>query len=185
MMKDKYKVLLISCWALLLVCCILKLLGLNIFSINCQNATFITICDYIDNRLYLKIILSCIVALILNSLYILAVLKQRFYTKLQALMFIPLIILMSVIGWYSPPCQIVLNLIFYTVLPILFKVDFKRVLLSLLLLIAFQVISITLKNIGAWHLNTEHTLTAIILQFDTLIMVLLYYLYSNKQNGGV
>lgn len=29
---------------------------------------------------------------------------------------------MSVTGWYSPPCQIVLNLIFYTVLPILFYI---------------------------------------------------------------
>ena len=170
MMKDKYRVLINSCWILLFICLILKLFGANIFEPYTDNKTFINLCNFIDGNLCVKYILYAIFSLCLNSLFVFSVMKEKFYTKIQAIVFIPLIITMA---------QLILNLIFY-ITPIIFdKKIWKRLIVGIILTILFQVMSIVIKNIGKWNLNEEKTLIVIIMQIDTYIMMILYYLYSN------
>lgn len=178
-MKNKYKVLIITCWVLLLICLVAKLLGANIFHPTTDNQTFIAMCDYIDNHLWLKYTISCVVSLVLNSLSFLAILGQKFYTKTQAMIFIPLIIAMSISGWYSQIINIIISIITYLLPIVWLKKRWYRVLIGIGFILLFQAISIVTKDIGHWYLNEEYTLVAILLQIDSMIMSLLYYLYSN------
>lgn len=178
-MKNKYTVLIITCWVLLLICMIAKLFGANIFHPTTTNQTFINICEYIDSHLWLKYTTSCIVSLILNSLSFLAILGQKFYTKTQAIIFIPLTIAMSIVGWYSQVVNIVIGTILYLLPIVWLKKKWYRVLIGIGLILLFQIISIVTKNIGHLYLNEEYTLIAILLQIDSMIMTMLYYLYSN------
>lgn len=179
MMKDRYKVLITSCWSLLLVCLVVKLFGGNWFDICSENSRFIALCEFIDNNMILKIIVNCIMSLILTSLSTLAIMKQVKYTKLQCWLFIPLILSSSIISWYFPIIKTIIDIIVLAVLPIIFKTNWKRVIVGIVLILAFQVLSIVIKNVGNWYLNNESTLISILINIDSLIMVVLYYLYSN------
>lgn len=180
MMKNPYKVMLISCWVLLGLALIAKLLGANIFHPTTDNQTFIAFCDYLDTHNWLKYTIYCVISLILNSLSFLAILGQKFYTPIQAIIFIPLIIAMSIVGWYSKVANIIIGIVL-CLLPIIWlKKRWYRVLIGVGFIILFQVISIVTKNIGHWDLNEEYSLITIIMQLDSVIMATLYYLYSNK-----
>lgn len=178
-MKNKYLILIITCWILLIICMIAKLFGANIFYPTTTNQILITICEYVDNHLWLKYTLACITSLILNSLSILAILGRKFYTKIQVMIFIPLIITMSLVSWYSQITSIIINIIVYLLPIIWLKKKWYRVLIGIGLILLFQIISIVTKNIGHLYLNEEYTLIAILLQIDSMIMTMLYYLYSN------
>ena len=179
MNKNKYLVLIITCWCLLFIALIAKLLGADIFYPSTNNQTFIAICDYVETHIWLKYTLSCVMSLILNSICFLAILEQKFYTKLQAIILIPLIIVMSLVGWYSQLANIILCVVICIILGLFLKKKWYRVPIGIGFIALFQIISILTKNIGHWYLNDENTLIAILLQVDSIIMSLLYYLYSN------
>ena len=179
MMKEPFKVLIISCWSLLLVCMVVKLIGFNIFEPATDNVNFIKACEFIDGNLIVKYIVYALNAVLINSLFILSVMKQKFYSKVQLFIFVPLIIVSSIVGWYNTLIKTILDLIFVVVLPLVYKTNWKRIVIGFVLLLSFQVISLLTKNIGNWYLNNEPTLVALILQIDTVIMTTLYYLYSN------
>ena len=122
-------------------------------------------------------------ALILNSLCLLAIMSRKWFTKLQMAIFFPLIIFMSIIGWYSSITNTILSFVLYFI-PIFFLKDkigirILKCVVGIVLIIAFQFISLFIKNVGTLFVNTENTITEIILNLDSLIMVGLYYLYSN------
>ena len=181
MMKDKYKVLIRSCWALLLVCFIIKIFGGNLFEIACENEIFISICNYIDSNTFLRITINCIIALILDSLTLLAIMQTTKYNKLQAFIILPLIIISSICYWYAPIIKTILELIFMIGIPLIYKVNWKRILLGLLLVLIFQQISLFTKNIGGIVLDSNNSLVSFIMYIDVFIMLILYYLYANKR----
>lgn len=183
-MKNPCKVLIKTCWCLLIICCFIKLLGFNLFEPIATDKNFILVCNFIDNNVIVKYILYCIIAIFLHSLCILAILKQKFYDKKQIFIYIPLIITMSLISWYNSTISTILNFLFY-LLPI-FKQPKKwyRSIIGIALILLFQIISIITKNIGLWNLNEESAFVTLILQIDAVIMSLLYYLYNNKDNYG-
>lgn len=183
MMKyNPYKVLIISSWSLLIVCFVLYLLGANWFTAGTDSKVFIAICAFIDTKLWLKAIIMCLTSLILNSFVSLAVLQQKMYTVTQAGVFIPVILFMSLIGWYNDTLQLMFNLIHFA-LPVAFAPKkWLRALCSVPIVFSFQVISVVIKNVMGLHLDENTpTLIALILQLDTLIMCALYYLYSIKR----
>ena len=86
---------------------------------------------------------------------------------------------MSLVSWYSMVINIIIGVIL-CLLPIIWlKQKWYRVLIGICLILLFQVISIATKSIGGWNLNDEKSLITILLQFDSVIMTTLYYLYSN------
>lgn len=76
-MKNKYEVLLISCWCLLIVCFILKIFGADWFGISTENQHFIDFCARIEHT-SLDYILGCILYVVGTSLYVLALFGKKF-----------------------------------------------------------------------------------------------------------
>lgn len=181
MLKDSYKVLIRSCWTLLLVCFGIKIFGGNLFEIACENKTFINVCEYIDNSMFLKITINCISSLILDSLTLLAIMKIKKYNKIQAFIIIPLIIISSISFWYIPVLKTIIDLFLLIGIPIIYKVNWKRILLGFVLMILFQQISLFTKDIGKIYLDCENTLIMLIINIDTFIMLILYYLYATRK----
>lgn len=173
----------ILCWCVLVSCVIIKLCGGDWFTITSGNGNFLNFCNFIDNHFWLKCVVNCIMSIILNSLSILAILGQKWFTNKQVFIFFPLIIFMSIIGWYSCVVCTIMSFIIY-LMPTFFLYGkiWKRILrcfIGIVLICAFQFISLFIKNIGTLFVNTENTITSIILNLDSLIMTCLYYLYSN------
>lgn len=183
-MKNKYNALIITCWSLLVICLVLKLIGMNWFEPAVDNERFINFCNFIDNKLWLKYIVNCIISLMLNSLVILAILRQKFYTKIQFIVYIPLIICLSLSSWNLKVLNILLTVAYYTLAIIWLKRKWYLSLLGFGLTTIFQLISIFTKNMGGWNfnLNDENTVIMFIMEIDSIIMITLYYLYSNHFN---
>lgn len=185
--KERYttpfrlKVLIIVCWIAYIICLIIKLCGANLFEIACENERFILICDYIDNNLWLKMIIACLFNLITSSFVICAIFKEKFYTRKQAIVFIPLLIAASIISRYSPISSTIMSFVIY-LLPIVYNYKkWYRAIIGLILMLCFQFISLITKNVSDFYINNQSTLISIILQIDLLIMVVLYYLYANAR----
>lgn len=180
-MKNKYKVLIIVCWVVYIICFILKLCGANWFKIACTNEDFINACNYVDNTKWLLMTISALNFVILCSLIILAMLGQKFYTPLQAIVFIPLFVITSIVGWYNSIANTILSFIVF-LLPIAFNYKkWYRVLIGIFLYIVFQLISILTKSVDEFYLNNTSSLVAIILQIDVYILALIYYLFANAR----
>ena len=180
-MKRNLKVLIITCWVVLGICCILKLIGLDIFTVGTDNENLTTVLTFIDKHFVLKVICTCVVSLILNTLTLLAILQQKFYTKCQMFVFLPLIIGASIAGWYFSTLSLILNIVLcISVIPFL-KRKWYRCPLGMLLVLIFQMISILTKNVGDWTLYDSYFLPSILLQIDSFIMVTLFYLYSIRK----
>ena len=182
MKYNPYKVLIYSCWSLLAVAFILTLLGADWFKAGTDSTWFITMCTFIDSKLWLKAIVMCITSLVLNTFVSLAVLKQKFYTNCQILVFVPVIILGSLSSWISPILQLIFNII-HLFLPVIFnRKALLRCFASIIIVSLFQQISLFAKMIGGISIDESiPTLVALILQLDTVIMCALYYLYSTKE----
>lgn len=177
----KLKILIIVCWIAYITCLIIKLCGANLFEIACENERFILICDYIDNTLWLKMIIACIFSLITNSFVICAIFREKFYTLKQVIVFVPLIVIGSIISWYFPLINTIIGFLLYLI-PIAYNYHkWYRAIIGLILMISFQFISLATKNVNSIYLNNQNTLVSIILQIDLLIMVILYYLYANAR----
>lgn len=180
-MKRNLKILIITCWVALCICCILKLIGLDIFTVGTANENLTIVLTFIDKHFVLKVICTCIVSLVLNTLTLLAILQQKFYTKCQMFVFTPLIIGASIVGWYFSTLSLILNIVLcISVIPFL-KHRWYRCPLGMLLVLVFQMISILTKNVGDWTLYDSYFLPSILLQIDSFIMVTLFYLYSIRK----
>jgi hypothetical protein len=168
---------------MLALCFVIQLFGADWFNVSTQNETFIKVCNFIEDRLWLKQICVCIICLILGTFTILAILRQKFYNKLQIFVFIPLLILLSYSSWYLPFLNTVLSFIVYLVPIFWLKRKWYRAPIGILLINIFQILSIFIKNIGNFYLNNTSFLVSTILQIDSLIMVILYYLYSIRKEN--
>ena len=181
MKHNPYNVLIISCWSMLALCFIIQLFGANWFNVSTQNETFIKVCNFIEDRLWLKQICTCIICLILADLVILSILKQKFYTKIQFIIIVPFVILMSYSSWYSETINLILSFVVYLLPIIWLKRKWYRAILGIGLIYVFQFLSLVIKNVGGLTLFNVPFLISVLLQIDTLIMALLYYLYSNRK----
>lgn len=180
-MSKKLKVLIITCWVVYIACLIIKLCGGNWFEIATTNETFIAICDYIDNTLWLKMIIATIIYVISTYIIYLSLTKQRLFKDLRI---IPILIGINIINIYfnNVYVNIVLSLIVLLVIPLIrtkFK-ERKNILVGVILIFLFQLISLITRNIG-WNLNNQSMLVSLIMQIDYYIIVIIYYLYTNRK----
>lgn len=184
-MKNKYKVLITSCWCLLLVCCLIKLLGANIFLASTDNVRFIELCGLIDNS-FIKYILYFIVNVTSTSIYFMAVLKE---TRPNIKWLIPYSIysIFKLVFNQLDVLFFIGDFAFTIGLPIIICKDkWKRVLCGVVLNLCFQLISQFVK-LDNFTMFDENTLIGIILMIDYYIMLILYWLYSikDKDKKGV
>lgn len=173
-MERRQRTLIISCWAVLIGCFIIKLLGGDWFNIISNNQNFINICNYLDNS-WIKYIVSTSVYVPSSYLIYLCLTKQKLFNDWWVMIIlIPASYCkmnITFMGW-------IIDIFVWLILPLI-KGKFKNwlwVISGIILIIAFQFISLLTRSINI-NLTNETSLIALILQIDYYIMIILYYLY--------
>ena len=178
-MKDRYKTLIISCWAVLLCCFVVKLLGGNFFEIVCENEKFIKFCEYCNTGIMYWVI-SIIAYTFSGTITFMAICK----TEKPKLLFIICNVLFTIIKLIFinfSQYMFIVELIYFIIVPIIYNKKFwKRAIIGEILVIIFQVISLIIKNVGIKIINND-LLIGLIFSIDYYIMLILYWLYSIKE----
>lgn len=187
-MKDKYKTLITACWLVLISCFIVKLLGGNWFEIACSNEKFIAFCNYCQTNSFLYYFISGINALIGNTLIIASFTKNKISnnktTKFIIIYNIVIHVIKCLCNIYIPNSNYIIMLFdipTLLIVPLIInKALWKRIIVGIFLVTIFQVISLITKNIGVKNID-DNILTTLIFMIDYYIMLILYYLYSLKE----
>lgn len=174
-------------WVVLAVCFIIKIFGGQIFNIATTNATFIKVCAFVDNHLWLQNIIAFVTNLLAVSLLNLAVLKQKVFKWKQFILVIlstAIEVAICIIGEYLN--NKVVNIIGFIssiiplcICPMILSKKPIRSIVGYALYIAFQAISVIIKGLAITKINSESTFVALIYGVDLYIMLTLFYLYSN------
>ena len=182
--KNTYGMLITLSWILLIVCLIIKLFGGNWFELNSDNSKFIEFCLYVDENMWLKMILACVIYLI-SGYFILSCILNKKLDKKLIFIFLPIMIAKSILNWYFSVLAFILDLIILLVIPIILTKNWKRVLISFVILNALQIITLLLRNaIFGFYENSFNFNSFIIqtlYQIDYYIMIILWYLYTFKR----
>lgn len=183
MMKyNKYKVLIIICWILLGLCCLIKLFGANIFLASTNNLTFIDFCNYIQNSFWYFIV-GIVFNLITCCLYYMALLKENKPSLKSLKWFIPLLIyvVFKTIFYQQKILFLILDIMMMIGLPIIInrKIWYWSII-SFILTLIFQVISMFLK-LDNYKVFDDNVLVTLILSIDYIIMLMLFWLYRIRK----
>jgi hypothetical protein len=182
MKYNPYKVLIYSCWGLLIVAFVVQLLGADWFTVGTDSEAFIKLCNFIDSKLWLRQICTCIISTTLSTFSILAILKQKWFTIVQFFIFIPLLVFTAYVNYYNSTVALILNFVAYLAIPIILNYrKWYRAFIGVALIYAFQAVSLLVKMVGGISLHNVSFLVGALLQIDSLLMVLLYYLYSIRK----
>lgn len=185
--SNTYGMLIVVSWVVLIACLIIKLFGGNWFELGTENTKFIEFCNFVDNTMWLKISLGSIIYLITTLPVLCCILNRpRLDLKLH-LLFIPLMVIKTITSWYILWLSFVLDLLIIIILPLIicrFK-NWRKVIIANLLVMAFQLLTIGIRNISIDFNDGNTFLQQSIYQIDYYIMVLLFYLYNFKKNGDV
>ena len=185
-MKDKYKVLIISCWAVLIVYCLIKVLGGNYFELMSSSDNFIAISSYIDNHIWLKRTIACINTIITGYLVLCAVIKEKYLKWYYTIIFVVLSIIKSLIQWDYKFIGYIIDIIGMIIFPILINNKMRwfsritRPIAGSALMLSFQFLSMFLANIALFKFNALGTLEALLYSLEIYFCIILYYLYANN-----
>lgn len=190
----------ILCWAMLVVCFIVKLFGGNWFEIVCTNEHFSNVCKFVDSH----IILSDFIGLILYVFAGYFVFRSMSLLKecnTNSLVFIFVSLEVVWLTHYlGDAVKTIAEIVLFAVTPVVLnKIQYganvkdfvkRRWYLGLIgyaTIVVFQAVSFLTRNIGIKVVDDSFFLTTI-LMIDYYIMVFLYYLYvkswkGDKENG--
>lgn len=187
MKSNPYKLMINSCWAILIIYSIIKVLGGNWFELMCSSETFIAISSYIDNHILLKKIVACINSLFTGYFVLCAILKQKHLKVYHILVFIPLLIFKSFIQWDYNIIGLILDIVIIILLPIIMLRNEKiivrifRPIVGYILIFLFQLFSMFLADIALFTFNNTGTLENLLYSLEYFFCIILYYLYTIKK----
>lgn len=180
-MREKYKTLIISCWVVLLCCFVVKLLGGNFFEIVCKNEKYIAFTNFFNQGIP-YILITTIFYVVSTSIVFMAICKfekPKWWVILATFIFITI----KQVLYKYVALTFILEFGYMIVLPIIYnKKLWLRAIIGVLLVLLFQIISLITKNIGIKFLYYD-VFTAIIFTIDYYIMIILYWLYSIKEEN--
>lgn len=179
--RNPLRTLIYTCWALLLICFALKLIGADWFTAYSESETFNNICKFIDTHIWLRQIIAALMCTFTGSLIVLAILQRKFYNSVQFFVFIIGFVTLSYSTWISTTLSFILSFVVYLLPIIWLRKKWYRAIVGIALLNGFQLISLLMKNAGGLNLHNLPFIVSILLQIDTIIMAVLYYLYSNRK----
>lgn len=186
--KERYlKRVIIVCWIALAICFGIKLFGGNLFEIMCENENFIKVCEYADNHFWARYIIGFIIAVTSIYFFILAVCGKIKYTKTQLIILCISLPICNFIKMLNTNVGLICDVWQMIILPSWFifmnKSNKKRLVLVFvgnILLCVFQLVSMFVKNLQFGILvDNNSVVTNAIFSIDVILMVILYYLYSN------
>lgn len=181
MNKKNFKALIIMCWVLLAVCVIIKLFGGNWFELSTDNTKFIDFCAFVDNTMWIKMILACIVYCVSTYVIMCISCNKTKLTKKQTLIVIPIMIFKSLLTWYNSFIPLILDIVLLFGIPFLITKKWLRPLIVIGIVLLLQILTLVIRNIGLIeNFNYNSTLISLLYQLDYYIMLLLLYFYNIK-----
>ena len=188
MMKNPFRVLIITCWILLLLCCIAKLFGANWFIAHTDNQAFIDFCNYVDKTYWLSFIIRATTNVLSCGIYYMAVMKESKFSLSSLLWIVPLLVYAVLKNIFNSMLTLfmVLDFCMMILLPIIIKRNKKTILWSIVgcaLVTLFQLISMWLK-LNNYTRFDNSVLVGLILSVDYYIMIVLFWLYKIKNNNS-
>ena len=182
--NDTYGMLIFVSWIVLIVCLVIKIFGGNWFELGTENSKFIEFCTYVDETMWIKMILACLINVVSNYFVICLFLNKDKLNILQLSIFVPLLIIKSLVSWYNVVLSYLLDLITLIILPMVFGKfkNWKRVLIVNVLVFILQLITIIIRNLSFINFNLDNTFIGQVLyQVDYYILIILSYLYNTKK----
>lgn len=182
--KERYlKRVIVVCWIALAICFGIKLFGGNLFEIMCENENFIKVCEYADNHFWAYYLINALYCFVSLYFFTLAICGKKSFRKWELLVVIATVIVGTLIKYFNQYVGLVFDVWQFIIMPCVFTLDNKRrhiyVIPANILLFVFQAISMFVKNIEFGILTYKGLLISMIYSIDVLLMVLLYYGYSN------
>lgn len=175
-MKNKYKILLISCAVVLLICFAIKMLGGNLFEIMVENQKFINACNWLDGS-WVKFLITTPMYFLSTYIPYLCMIDKKFGQELWISFFV---LPASLLKVYFPYAGLVLDIIVMILIPLCMCEfsNWKKVIVINVLMIGFQAISLLTKNIG-FYMPSDSLIVSLIFSIDYYIMIILFYLWYN------
>ena len=177
------KRIIIVSWVALGICFLIKLLGGNIFEIVCNNQRFIAICNFADNNFLAKCIMGAISTFISLYFFLLAICSKFKYEKWELIVVIVTVMIGTIIKVVNQNIGMVFDIWQFIGFPLILlrktPKKYWKIPVANALVLVFQFVSMVTKNIGISFVTDEGILISSIFSIDVIIMVVLYYFYSN------
>lgn len=168
--------MIILCWVCLGICVSIKLFGGNYFEIVVTNTRFISICEFIDSTPVFLKLLQFVVYFTTTWLYYNTLIDNP--SKLLNLWYI----VQFGIKFISPTFSRIIELISAFIIPMLYKIQIRKIILIYVMILAFQLISIFLRSISG--VVSEYSLVGLVMSIDHYIMLILLFLYSKGETDN-
>lgn len=180
---NTYGKLITISWVLLILCLIIKLFGGNWFELNTENSKFIEFCLYVDNNVLLKRTVACSVSIISTIPLMCLIYNKKDWKLKHIIIYLIVMIVKSIIGWYSTILNAIIDLFFLIIIPIVITKNWKRPIFSNVVIMILQLSTIAIRNLttfGTFNTNTT-TIEGLLYQIDYYIMLMLLFLYNFKR----
>lgn len=188
--KERYlKRVIIVCWIALGICFGIKLFGGNLFEIMCSNENFIKVCNYADNHWWANYLIYVPYSFVSLWFFTLSIMQEIKLNKKQFVISFITVIIGTAIKLINQNLGFVFDFWQFIIMPSLFTIKTPKkhwnVLIANVLLMVFQLVSMFVKNIELGILTKEGVLISTIFSIDALLMLIIYYGYSNviKKKG--
>ena len=182
--KERYlKRVIIVCWIALAICFGIKLFGGNLFEIMCNNENFIKVCKYADNHWWANYIIYVPYSFVSLWFFTLSIMQKISLSKKQIVISLITVLLGTAIKLVNQNLGLVFDLWQFVIMPALFTIRTPKkhwnILIANVLLVFFQAVSMFIKNIKIGVLTEQGVLISTIFSIDVLLMLIIYYGYSN------
>lgn len=155
--SSKFYLLIKSCWFMLFLVWLITIISNKYIVITCQNEKFIEICSFIDNNVYLTLILKFAMYYLEWILIIYAILKERLF-KYKPIIISILIICFWIIKVLFSNIIIINYIDFIMIIPlIIFKPkQWLRTIFRLIITFIFTFISSIIKSVCFTEINPNN-----------------------------
>lgn len=141
----------LSLWIVLFILLIMKYCFGVWYPIVVENEKFITICEFIDNNIWIKYILLSIFYLLSFNIFILTATNKKKYNKIYKIILVNILaICIFVIKYINSNIAMILEILFLIIIPTIFNIkynNFHRKIINILFPLCFYAI------INLWQLN--------------------------------
>lgn len=189
--KERYlKRVIVVCWVALAICFGIKLFGGNLFEIMCENENFIKVCEYADEHFWAYYLINAIYCFAMLYFFTLAICGKTLFKKWELLLVIATVMVGTLVKYFSQFWGLIFDVWQVIIMPCVFTLTVPSrhiyVIPANIMLFIFQAISMFVKNIEFGVLTDKGLLVSVIYSIDVLLMILLYYCYSNilSKKGG-
>ena len=182
--KERYlKRVIVVCWIALALCFGIKLFGGNLFEIMCNNENFIKVCEYAETHFWFNYLLVCLYSFTSAYFFTLAMCGRYKLCKWELFVLIVTILLGAIIKTFSQVGGFIFDIWQSLILPAVFtlKTPHRHIYIipANIMLMVFQLVSMFVKNVQNIIIPSNDILVGMIYSIDVLLMLVIYYLYSN------